>query len=90
MLVYENYPNLSLQLSNKSFTSVGIGELRYPELHIATGEPDDLITHKDVLFMAKKMKLVMPPLPISHPYEIKIFNDFMKDYHVLNQNNLKK
>ena len=46
--------------------------------------------HKDVLFMAKKMKLVMPTLPISHPHEMKVFNDFMKDYHVLNQNNVNK
>ena len=32
----------------------------------------------------------MPLVPISHRNEIKIFNDFMKDHHVLNQNNINK
>ena len=71
VLVYENYLNLSLQLSNESFTSVGLRELHYPELYVAKGEPYARIMHRDVLFMAKKMKLVMPPLPIIHTHEIK-------------------
>ena len=90
VLVYENYLNLSLQLSNESFTSVGIEELHCPEMYVAKGKTDSRMMHRDVLFMAKKMKLVMSPLSLSHPHEIKIFNDFMKDHHVLNQNNLHK
>lgn len=33
--------------------------------------------------MAKKMKLRMPPLPVSHWEEIKIFNDFIKENNKL-------
>jgi len=38
--------------------------------------------------MALKMKLTMPPMPISHLHEIKIFNDFIKENPSFTSNNI--
>ena len=78
VIVWKNYRNLTLSLSNNSFVSVGIGELHYPEIFVSKGTPDSRIVVRDINFMALKMKLAMPPMPISHLHEIKIFNDFIK------------
>ena len=90
VLIFENYQNISLKIGDNNFVSVGIGELNYSDLYVTKGEPDERIKNRDILFMAKKMKLAMSPLPISHRNEIKIFNNFMKDHHILNQNNINR
>ena len=63
--------------------SVGIGESNYPLSFVEKGEPDERIRIRDIKFMAEKMNLKMPPLPISHWEEIRIFNDFMKENNKL-------
>ena len=78
IIVWKKHRNLTLSLSNDSFVSFGIGELHYPEPFVSKGPPDSRIVVRDITFIALKMKLAMPPMPISHPHEIKIFNDFIK------------
>ena len=67
----------------QNFDLIGLGELKYSEQFVEKGEVDERIRVRDIRFMAEKMKLRMPPLPISHWEEIKIFNYFMKENNTL-------
>ena len=50
----------------QNFNSIGIGKLKYSEQFVEKGEVYKRIRVKDIRFMAKKIKLRMPPLSISH------------------------
>ena len=83
IIAWKNHINILQFKSVQNFDSIGIGELKYSEQFVEKGEVDERIRVRDIRFMAEKMKLRMPPLPISHWEEIKIFNDFMKENNTL-------
>ena len=61
-----------------NFIAVGIGPLHYSSDYVASGAPNDKLK-SDLCFIAKMMNIECPPLPISHPHEKKLFNDFYRN-----------
>lgn len=76
--IFPKHKNLSLFKPLEGFVAVGIGELNYDERYVEKGEPSKNLKG-DLLFVAKRTKLVGPPLHITNPREMQIFNDFMKE-----------
>lgn len=76
-IVFKNHVNMSLFEGDSAFISVGVGPSHYSSDYVVTGPPDDRLK-PDLRFIAEKMNLQCPPLPIAHKHEKKVFNDFYK------------
>ena len=78
LLIYPNHTNI-LAFKPTEFVAVGIGPLSYDLKYIDTGEP---MAHfkGDLKFLAKRMKLKCPPLPLSTRQEYSIYNDYLKSH----------
>jgi len=78
LLIYPNHTNI-LAFKPTEFVAVGIGPLSYDLKYIDTGEP---MAHfkGDFKFLAKRMKLKCPPLPLSTRQEYSIYNDHLKSH----------
>ena len=76
---FPSHTNQALFQPVQGFIAVGVGPLNYDEKYVTTGPPSTNCTG-DILFLAKKMKLVGPPLHIAHPKEKKMFNDHMGEF----------
>ncbi len=71
-----NHVNVSEFKGVDGFVSVGIGPLSYNKSFVQSGEPDARLKG-DMLFVARKMGVVCPPLPIATKEERRIFTDFL-------------
>lgn len=78
VIVFDNHVNSSLMQTDPTFISVGIGPLHYSSDFVAKGTPSDELK-SDLRFIAEKMNVICPPLPIAHRDEKRIFNDFYKN-----------
>lgn len=75
--LYPQHKNVQLAPSVPGHVAVGIGPLCYDPDYVDTGECHQNL-RGDMRFLAEKMNLVLPPLPLSHRDEHKIFNDYVK------------
>jgi len=78
LLIYPNHTNI-LAFKPTEFVAVGIGPLSYDLKYVDTGEP---MPHfkGDLKFLAERMKLKCPPLPLSTKQEHLIYNDYLKSH----------
>ena len=77
LIVYPRHYNLSHFKPLDSFVSVGVGPLCFSQHYIDIGEPDQQLKG-DIKFIANKMNVRFPPMPVSTKEEKKIFNDFFR------------
>ena len=78
VVIHKNHVNASLMKLDPNFIAVGIGPLHYSSDYVASGAPNDKLK-SDLCFIAKMMNIECPPLPMSHPHEKKLFNDFYRN-----------
>lgn len=78
LLIYPNHTNI-LAFKPTEFVAVGIGPLSYDAKYVDTGEP---MAHfkGDLKFLAERMKLKCPPLPLSTKEEHVIYNNYLKSH----------
>jgi hypothetical protein len=74
--VYPRHINLSLFEPLKNFVSVGTGPLFFDEVYVESGDADDRLSG-DLLFLAMRMRVKCPPLPLSSREEYALFNAFI-------------
>lgn len=74
--IYPRHNNGLEFQANDEMTSVGIGPLSYSDRYVKVGESHPSLKG-DLKFLAKQMKLELPPLPVASRREIKMFTDFM-------------
>jgi len=79
VIVYQNHRNL-LTFSSPvvAFIAIGVGPLSYDTNYVTFGPVHPKIKG-DVKFVARKMGIELPPLPISTKEERKLFNEFRRD-----------
>ena len=65
-----------MEFKGTNLISVGIGPLSYDENYVEVGAPDDSLSG-NMLFIAERMGLVLPLMPIATMREIQIFTTFM-------------
>jgi hypothetical protein len=53
-------------------------QICYSNDDVEQGVPDPRLMKGDLLFLAARMGLTCATMPIAHPNEKKLFNDFMK------------
>jgi hypothetical protein len=75
--IYPKHLNMLMYEGVLGFIAVGIRNLSYDPAFVNVGEPDGRLTG-DLLFVAKRMGLQCPPLPIAGHEEIRIFNEWMR------------
>jgi hypothetical protein len=75
--VYPRHTNQAQFEPVKDYVAVGIGPLNYNDDYVTKGPPDPLLKG-DLRFVADRMRLKCPPMPVAHPREKKMFNDHMK------------
>jgi len=78
VIIFKNHINSSLIQTDPTFISVGISPLHYSSDYVIKGTPSDNLK-SDLRFIAEKMNVVCPLLPIAHRNEKRIFNDFYKN-----------
>jgi len=76
--IYPGHVNV-LRFKALDFISVGIGPLSYSTDFVTQGKPHKNLKG-DILFVAKQMKLEIPPLPIVSIEERQLFNTHMRDH----------
>ena len=74
--VYPRHDNGLEFQANDEMISVGIGPLSYSDRYVHVGEPHPSLKG-DLKFLAKQMRLKLPPLPVAGRKEVKMFTDFM-------------
>jgi len=79
VVVFPSHENALQFDSIEDFVAVGIGPLSYSADYVTTGEPHPSLKG-DAQFMAKQMRVVYPPLPISHPIEKDMFNRYKESH----------
>lgn len=77
--IFPQHTNQTLFQPIEGFVAVGVGPLNYDERYVEEGEPHENLSG-DMRFLAKRMKLVGPPLHISTYEERRIFNSFMRNH----------
>jgi hypothetical protein len=73
--IYPLHQNL-MEFKGTNLISVGIGPLSYDENYVEVGVPDDCLSG-NMLFIAEKMGLNLPLMPIGTMKEIQIFTTSM-------------
>ena len=74
--VYPNHANMLPFDYEVDHVAVGIGPLSYLPEYVTSGPPHPLLKG-DIKFLAERMHLTLPPLPISSSTEKKIFNELV-------------
>ena len=70
VIIFKNYINSAIVKTGPNFISVGIGLLHHSSECVISGSPDERLKH-DLKFIASKMNVQCPPLPIGHKHEKK-------------------
>jgi len=81
-VVYPSHANVSQFQGIPNFVAVGIGPLSHSDDYISQGPPDACLKG-DILFVAKQMGMTHPPLPISHPQEKAMYNNFRESHQAM-------
>jgi hypothetical protein len=76
VLVFPRHQNTT-QTKFNDFIAIGIGPLCYSNDYVTQGEPLPELKG-DILFIAKKMNLKCPPLPIVSQQEIALYNNLLQ------------
>ena len=76
-IIYPRHFNLHSFRPIRGFQSIGIGPLCLSEDCIETREPGECLTG-DMRFIANKMKVKYPPMPVGTVREKEIFNQFIR------------
>ena len=76
ILIYPRHRNLSRFKPVDGFVAIGVGPLSLDPEYVQQGEPLPVLKG-DLHFMAERMKLECPPLPLAHKDEFKIFRHFI-------------
>lgn len=74
--VFPRHQNQMQKKTIPGLVSVGIRPLDYDDMYVKKG-PCHASLHGDLRFIAERSGVVCPPMPISHPKEKVIFNQFM-------------
>ena len=76
--IFPDHSNQSLFDPVEDHVAVGVGPLNYSSSYVDKGDPHPCLKG-DLLFLASRMKLRGPPLPIVSREERRIFNEFIKN-----------
>ena len=79
IFAWKNHTNVLKFKSIENFDSIGIAERNYSVPSVNKGKVNYRVRVRDVVLVAEKMKLKMPPLPFRYYEEIRILNYFMKE-----------
>lgn len=77
VLIWPKYKNVSAAKWKEDFVSVGIGPLNYDERFVQFSPKPAPFMTGDMLFLAERMKLKYPLLPLSTKAEFKILDDYL-------------
>jgi hypothetical protein len=79
VVVFPSHENASQFKAIKDFVAVGIGPLSHSFDYVTKGMPHPSLKG-DFRFLAKKMKVVYAPMPVSHPMEKAMFNHYKESH----------
>jgi hypothetical protein len=83
VVVYPTHRNAT-QYQPTDLVALGIGPLSYSSDYVDKG-PTSAVLKGEIKFIAEKMELVIPPLPISHPIEKAMYNNFRESHPNMNR-----
>jgi len=87
VIIYPLHQNL-MEFKPIDMASVGIVPLSYDSDYVEEGEPDESLKG-DLKFLAERLRLVLPLLPIATKEEIKLFTEFMMSHPNPTDSNFK-
>ncbi len=79
IVFWPRYKNVSTICHKEDFVSVGIGPLTSDHRFVNISDSPSANLSPDLSFIAERMKLKYPLLPISTHFEYQILNDFLSN-----------
>lgn len=89
VIIFPRHKNVTQFKGNKDFVSVGIGPLSYDPNYVELSSNPSINLKQDLHFIAKRMGLKYPLLPLASTQEVKVLNDFLLN-HSPTTSNLEK